>query len=107
MTEKKNKTILVAEPDKQEIFVMREFEAPRNLVFKAYTDPNLYVQWLGPRGYTMLLETFEPRSGGRWRFIHKNQQDNQFGSMAFTMRCCHPSGSSTPSSSKATRNRVT
>ena len=79
MTEKKNKTILVAEPDKQEIFVMREFEAPRNLVFKAYTDPNLYVQWLGPRGYTMLLETFEPRSGGRWRFIHTDPQGNEFG----------------------------
>jgi len=79
MSEKKNKTTLVAEPGKQEIFVMREFDAPRNLVFKAFTDPKLYVLWLGPRGYTMKLETFEPRSGGRWRYIQTDPQGNQFG----------------------------
>ena len=79
MSEKKNKTILVAEPGKQEIFVIREFDAPRNLVFKAYTDPKIYVQWLGPRGYTMSLETFEPTSGGRWRYIHKDPQGNEYG----------------------------
>ena len=79
MSEKKNKTILIAEPGKQEIFVMREFDAPRKLVFKAFTDPEIYVQWLGPRGYTMQLETFEPRSGGRWRFIHTDPHGNRFG----------------------------
>ena len=79
MSEKKNKTILVAEPGKQEIFVMREFDAPRKLVFMAFTDPKVYIQWLGPRGYTMRLETFEPRSGGSWRYIHTDPQGNQFG----------------------------
>jgi uncharacterized protein YndB with AHSA1/START domain len=79
MSEKKNKTILTAEPGKQEIFVMREFDAPRELVFRAYTDPKLYVQWLGPRDLIMKLEVFEPTSGGRWRYIHKDQQGNEFG----------------------------
>jgi uncharacterized protein YndB with AHSA1/START domain len=79
MSEKNNQTFLVAEPGKQEIFVTREFDAPRNLVFKAYTDPKLYVLWLGPRGYTMRLEIFEPRSGGHWRFIHTDPQGNEFG----------------------------
>lgn len=79
MSPKKNQTILVAEPGKQEVFVMREFDAPRKLVFKAFTDPKLYVQWLGPRGYGMKLETFEPRSGGSWRYIHTDPQGNQFG----------------------------
>ena len=79
MPAKKNKTILIAEPGKQEIFVMREFDAPRDLVFKAFTTPEIYVQWLGPRGYTMQLETFEPRSGGGWRFIHTDPEGNQFG----------------------------
>ena len=79
MDAKKNKTHLIAEPGKQEIFVMREFDAPRELVYKAFTDPKLYVQWLGPRGYTMRLVTFEPRSGGSWRYIHTDPQGNQFG----------------------------
>jgi uncharacterized protein YndB with AHSA1/START domain len=74
----KNKTIITAEPGKQELFVTREFEAPRELVFKAYTDPDIYVRWLGPRGMTMTLETFEPVSGGRWRFIQKDQDGNEY-----------------------------
>ncbi len=74
----KNKTIVSAEPDKQEVFITREFDAPRELVYKAHTDPNLYAQWLGPRGYEMILETFEPRSGGRYRYIHKDQNGNEF-----------------------------
>ncbi len=75
----KNKTTITAEPGKQELFITREFDAPRELVFKAHTDPNLYVQWLGPRGYEMTLETFEPFSGGRYRYVHKNQEGNEFG----------------------------
>jgi uncharacterized protein YndB with AHSA1/START domain len=78
MSAKKNKTILTAEPGKQEIFVTREFDAPRELVFKAYTDPKLYVQWLGPRGFSMKLETFEPTSGGSWRYIHIDEKGNEF-----------------------------
>ncbi len=79
MSAKKNQTIITAEPDRQELFITREFDAPRELVFKAYTDPELFVQWLGPRELTMILETFEPISGGRWRYIHKDQAGNEYG----------------------------
>jgi uncharacterized protein YndB with AHSA1/START domain len=75
----KNKTTILAEPGKQEMLIRREFDAPRELVFQAFTDPELYVQWLGPRRLTMMLDTFEPRSGGRWRYIHKDQSGNEFG----------------------------
>ena len=75
----KNKTTITAEPGKQEVFITREFDAPRELVFKAHTDPKLYVQWLGPHGYEMILETFEPVSGGRYRYIHKDTDGNEFG----------------------------
>ena len=78
MTEKKNKTVIVAEPGKQELFITREFDAPRELVFKAYTDPDLYVRWIGPRDLTTNLETFEPVSGGRWRFIQKDKDGNEY-----------------------------
>jgi uncharacterized protein YndB with AHSA1/START domain len=75
----KNKTIVTAEPGKQEVFITREFDAPRELVYRAHIDPDLYVQWLGPHGYEMVLDTFEPHSGGRYRYIHKDQDGNEFG----------------------------
>jgi uncharacterized protein YndB with AHSA1/START domain len=75
----KNKVTITAEPGKQELFITREFDAPRALVYKAHIDPELYCQWLGPRGYEMLLETFEPYSGGRYRYIHKDKDGNEFG----------------------------
>jgi uncharacterized protein YndB with AHSA1/START domain len=68
----------MAELGKQELFVTREFDAPRELVFTAFVDPDLYVQWLGPRGYAMKLEIFEPRSGGKWRYIYTDNQGNQY-----------------------------
>ena len=74
----KNQTVVTAEPGKQELFITREFDAPRELIFKAYTDPKLFVQWLGPRGYEMRLDTFEPYSGGRYRYIHKDKDGNEF-----------------------------
>ena len=69
---------IIAEPGKQELFVTREFDAPRELVFTAFTDPDLYVQWHGPRGVTTTLETFEPRSGGSWRYIQTDRDGNTF-----------------------------
>lgn len=74
----KGDTKIIAEPGKQEIFIIREFDAPRELVFKAFTDPDLYIQWLGPRELTMRLETFEPRNGGSWRYIQRDQEGNEF-----------------------------
>src|SRR3990172_7502857 len=75
----KNKTTIAAEPGKQELFIRREFDAPRELVFKAHTDPKLFVQWLGPHGYEMTLESFEPVSGGKYRYTHKDKDGNEFG----------------------------
>ena len=79
----KNKTTIIAEPGKQEMRITREFDAPRELVFQAFTDPELYVQWLGPRRLTMMLDTFEPRSGGRWRYIHQRLLHHPHGSAVF------------------------
>lgn len=78
MAIKNNKTQIIAEPGKQEMFLTREFDAPRELVFKAHIDPELYVQWLGPDKLVMVLETFEPRNGGSWRYIHKDEAGNEY-----------------------------
>ena len=75
----RNKTTITAEPGKQELFIIREFDAPPDLVYRAHIDRDLYIQWLGPRGYDMVLETFEPYSGGRWRYVHTDEHGNEFG----------------------------
>jgi uncharacterized protein YndB with AHSA1/START domain len=78
----RNTTTLIAEPGKQELFVIREFDAPREQIFKAFVNPELYVQWiLGPRrmGLTMRLEKFEPRTGGAWRYVQKDKDGNEYG----------------------------
>jgi uncharacterized protein YndB with AHSA1/START domain len=71
----KNTTEITAEPGKQEVVITREFDAPRELVFRAHTDPDLYSRWLGPRDVKMAVETFEARNGGSYRFIHTRAND--------------------------------
>lgn len=90
MSVKKNKTVITAEPGKQELFVIREFDAPRELVFKAHTDPELYARWLGPHGLITTFETFEPVSGGRWRFIQRDQDGNEFSFRGVTHEVLAP-----------------
>ena len=51
-----NKTEIIAEPGKQELFIIREFEAPRELVFRAHTDRDIYIQWVGPRELKMTIQ---------------------------------------------------
>lgn len=86
----KNKTTIAAEPGKQELFITREFDAPRELVFRAYTDPEIYARWLGPHGLTTTFEIFEPVSGGRYRFIQKDQEGNEFAFHGVTHEVAAP-----------------
>ena len=60
------------------IDIEREFAAPRALVYRAYVDPELLKQWLGPRKYGMEVDVWEPRDGGRWRFVHRDAE-NAYG----------------------------
>ena len=64
----KNQTKIIAEPGKQELFIVREFEAPRELVFHAFTDKDILVQWIGPREMSIRYEKFEPKEGGSYRY---------------------------------------
>src|SRR2546425_10616546 len=61
------KTEYVIEPGKQEIISTTILDAPRELVFKAYTDPKLFAQWWGPRRYEIKIDKFDSRPGGSWR----------------------------------------
>jgi uncharacterized protein YndB with AHSA1/START domain len=66
-----NKTVVTAEPGKQELFITREFDAPRELVFRAHTDPEIYVKWIGPHGMTMTIEKWEMSDGGSYKYTHE------------------------------------
>jgi uncharacterized protein YndB with AHSA1/START domain len=55
--------------DPRSIIGMREFDAPRDLVFAAWTDPKHLAQWWGPNGFTTTTHSFDFRPGGQWRFV--------------------------------------
>ncbi len=61
---------ITAEPGVPQIMITSEHEAPRELLFRVYTDPELIAQWLGPRAMTMTIDRLEARDGGTWRFVH-------------------------------------
>jgi len=69
---------IIAEPGKQELFIISTFDAPRELVFKAYTDPDLIPQWWGPRIFTTIVEKMEVRPGGMWRFVQRDSTGNEY-----------------------------
>lgn len=66
-----NKTEVIVEPGKQDLFIVREFDAPRELVFRAHTDPEIYVKWVGPYGMTMSIEKWECCDGGSYKYTHE------------------------------------
>lgn len=74
-----SKTEYTIDPGKQEVVVTRMFDAPRELVFKAFTDPKLITQWWGPRELRTRIDKFEPRPGGLWRFIQRDADGNEYG----------------------------
>lgn len=53
----------------REIVLSRDFDAPRELVFQAYTDPRHTANWWGPDGFTNTVHEMDVRPGGMWRFI--------------------------------------
>jgi uncharacterized protein YndB with AHSA1/START domain len=73
-----NKVKITAEPGKQEIVITRVFNAPRGVVFKAFTDPKLYEKWIGPRELNTKIDIFESVEGGMWRYVQKDPEGNEF-----------------------------
>ena len=53
----------------REIVIARVFDAPRELVFEAWTNPEHLPKWFGPKGFTLTTHEIDIRVGGRWRFV--------------------------------------
>lgn len=61
-------TRIEADPALPTIRITREFDAPPERVFRAWVDPELVVQWLGPRSISTRLESWDARTGGSYRY---------------------------------------
>ncbi len=75
MTTSTRETQITADPDVPLIRITREFDAPRGKVFRAHTDPELVAQWLGPRRLEMLIDHYDCRTGGSYRYLHVSDGD--------------------------------
>lgn len=73
MEEKKAK--ITAEEGKQEIWIEREFDAPRELLFKVCSDPQYIPEWWGGTE----VDKMDARTGGEWRFVYKDQDGKEVG----------------------------
>jgi len=73
-----HETEIVADPRVPLVRIVREFDAPRAKVFRAHTDPELIVKWLGPRDLTMRIDHYDCRTGGSYRYLH-SRNDEEYG----------------------------
>ncbi|MGY1594518.1 SRPBCC family protein [Geodermatophilus sp. SYSU D00708] len=71
MTTTTHETQIALDPEVPLVRITREFDAPPAKVFRAHTDPDLLVQWLGPRGLEMSIDHYDCRTGGSWRYVHR------------------------------------
>lgn len=71
------KTEYTIEPGRQDIISTVVLDAPRELVFKAYTDPKLFAKWWGPSRYENDIDKFDARSGGEWRVIQRGADGSE------------------------------
>jgi len=73
-----NETRIIAEPGKQEIVLIHEFDAPRELVFATANDPDLLPEWWGPDHLTTKVDRMDVRPGGSWRITHRDADGNEY-----------------------------
>jgi uncharacterized protein YndB with AHSA1/START domain len=67
----------VTTPTDREIHVERVFDAPRDRVFAAYTDPELIPQWYGLHGGTTVVDVMDVKAGGSWRFVMTGEDGSE------------------------------
>ncbi|MEV5001887.1 SRPBCC family protein [Nocardioides sp. LML1-1-1.1] len=61
-------TLIEADPDVPTVRMVREFDAPRELVFRAHVEPDLVKQWMGPDSIGMDIDVWDIRTGGGYRY---------------------------------------
>lgn len=64
-----HETEIISDPRVPLVRIIREFEASPEKVFRAHTDADLVVQWLGPRRHEMRIDHYDCRTGGSYRYV--------------------------------------
>lgn len=72
-----SKTSVIAEQGKQEIVITRVFDAPRDLVFRTFTNAATVPEWWGPRSTTTEVDRMEVKKGGVWRYINRDSNGTE------------------------------
>ena len=65
-----NETKIEVDPKVPGIRIIREFDAPKEKVFRAHVEADLVQQWLGPRDHEMKVDHYDCRTGGSYRYVH-------------------------------------
>jgi uncharacterized protein YndB with AHSA1/START domain len=79
MTTENTSRLTVTLPSDLEIAMTRTFDAPRALVFKAFTDAELIPNWWGQRDSTTVVDKLDLRPGGEWRFVAHTPDGTEYG----------------------------
>jgi len=72
-----SETVVRKDLEQKQITFERVFNAPREKVFKAFTDPEIIAQWWGPRGWTTTVKTMEVKPGGVWHYGMRDTQGQE------------------------------
>ena len=72
-------TLTVTTPSDREIRMVRVFDAPRTMVYDAFTKCELLRRWFGPHGYTLSLCEGDFKIGGGWRFVLRGPDGSEMG----------------------------
>ena len=72
-------TTFVAEDGRNDATVIAVIDAPREAVYRAYTERDLFSQWWGPAELTSKVDVFDPVSGGSWRIVHVDPAGGEYG----------------------------
>lgn len=71
-------TKITAEPGKSTIIATGVFDAPRQIVWEACTEPELVSQWWGPKSFKTTVEKMDARPGGLWRIVQRDAEGNDY-----------------------------
>jgi uncharacterized protein YndB with AHSA1/START domain len=72
-------TLKVTTPTDREVVLTRVFDAPRHLVFDAFTKPELLTRWFGPRGWSLVVCEVDLKVGGGFRFVLRGPNGKEMG----------------------------
>ena len=73
-----SKNNLVVERENLSFTMSRIFDAPRDVVWKVFIDPELVPKWWGPKYLTTTVDKMDVKVGGIWRYIQKDAEGNEF-----------------------------